>query len=385
MRSIRHMCAALTDRILLALPQRRTQDGFAFLIHPRDITDVYRKYPQLKIFPEWVTRFIISHLWPITVSEITGVKDAQTGSPIRGWIISCALTADMLMADREAASAHIIRAAKLAERRGARILGLGALTASLTRGGKDILPHIRGSVTTGRLFTTKIVTDIAGDAVDMLGIDRAEAEVAIMGAAGSIGSGCAQLLAYRGFKNINLVDLRQTGERLDRLRQLVRLINPHATVGIHNTPEALKTADVIIAVTNRPDSVIRSEHVRPGAVIVDDAQPSDVAPDVFLRDDALVLEGGVVHAPEIDVHVNMGLQHKEDIYSCLAEVILLASKGHFGHYSVGEIFELDMERLSELSTLSESYGFRRGEFQNYKTVYGTEDVVRVRQARDTVR
>ena len=374
--------SACKDWYLQTFPRRELGYGFAFLVHPRDLRDVYRKFPFLKLLPVCAAKFLLKRAWPITVSRISGVQRQENGAPVPGWIVSTVWTADMLTADREGAKEHVIRAARLAEARGARLIGLGGLTASLTNGGKILLPHLRGSLTTGRVYTAKNVTDIACDAMELLRMDTS-AQISIVGAAGSIGSAVAQLLVARGFGNIALIDVGKRDAHLERLTALLMSRMPNARITAHHTLDILKKSDVIIAATNRAEALIRSEHVRPGTVIVDDAQPSDVDAEVReRRDDVLVLQGGVVHAPNIDVHFNIGLQHREDIYSCLAEAILLASAGHEGHHAVGEIFELDMEGVQRLSDLADAYGFRRGEFQNSSKVYTVEEVDKVIAARE---
>ena len=382
MRTLTLIGSAFKDLYLQLFPRRKPGCGFAFLVHPRDLRDVYRKFPFLKLLPIPAARFLLRHAWPVMVSRISGVHLKDAGEPVPGWIISTVWTADMLMADREGAKKHLILAARLAEERGARLIGLGGLTASLTNGGKILLPHLRGSLTTGRVYTAKNVTDIACNAMELLRMD-AGAQISIVGAAGSIGSAVAQLLAARGFGNIALIDVGKRDAHLERLTRLLKTRLPGAHITTHHTLDVLKKSDVIIAATNRAEALIRSEHVRPGTVIVDDAQPSDVDAEVREnRPDVLVLQGGVVHAPGIDVHFNIGLQHREDIYSCLAEAVLLASAGHEGHHAVGEIFELDMEGVKVLSDLADEYGFRRGEFQNSSKVYTIEEIDKVIEARE---
>ena len=98
---------------------------------------------------------------------------------------------------------------------------------------------------------------------------------------------------------------------------------------------------------------------------MDDAQPSDVDPSVVEhRSDVLVLEGGVVHAPHINTHFNMGLKHREDIFSCLAETILLAQARDYTQRPLGPQHDFDFDELKKLDEYARASGFRRGVFQN---------------------
>ena len=42
---------------------------------------------------------------------------------------------------------------------------------------------------------------------------------------------------------------------------------------------SIKEAEFIITATNAPEAVVTSEDLKSGAVIIDDAQPSDVSPE----------------------------------------------------------------------------------------------------------
>ena len=56
--------------------------GFAFLVHARDINDIYRKYPLLKIFPDRFVELFAEHMWPVVVSEATGLKSLKSGEEV---------------------------------------------------------------------------------------------------------------------------------------------------------------------------------------------------------------------------------------------------------------------------------------------------------------
>lgn len=372
---------ALRDLVLqtLCCPPRATS-GFAFVVHPRDLRHVYDKYPFLARFPEQVSYWLLRRLWPVTVCRVTGPSDHQ-GRPLEGWIISCAWTADMLLADRDGARNQVRRAVRLAEARGAGYVGLGALTASLTNRGREIAAGTHALITNGRLFTSKIVADTARDAADAVGLPRT-ARVAIVGAGGSIGSGTAQLLAAHGFRGFDLIDLGDRRDTVATLAQLLQSRHDGITVRTSTDLSSLRDADVIVTATNRSDSLIRSEHVKSGAIIVDDAYPSDVDPEILEhRPDVLVLLAGVVSAPGVDLPFAIGVHGPAEVYSCIAEVILLAADGARRAPSLASGIILDMAELAKLEELARIYGFRRGSFQNAKRMCTAEDIVRVATAK----
>ncbi len=218
MQTIKLTIQAISDLIIRLSPKFKKSDGYAFLVHPRDTKDVIIKYPFLKNFSDKSIKTFLKNFWPVTVSEIEGLVNEE-GQNIKGWVISCPITADQMLHDRELAKKFIIKTAKLAEKKGAKIIGLGALTASLTRGGLDIEKEVNCKITTGKIFTAKIVTDTLIDALDRLGVKSKDIKISVLGAAGSIGSASAQILAKKGFNNINLVDLSDKYEKTEKLNK----------------------------------------------------------------------------------------------------------------------------------------------------------------------
>src|SRR5580765_5517348 len=85
------LITALRDLFILWSPtfiaRMLIQKGdFAFLIHPRDLSDVARKYPIFShLPPEWVESFT-RYLWPIVGSRITGLQSSKTGESKTGYI-----------------------------------------------------------------------------------------------------------------------------------------------------------------------------------------------------------------------------------------------------------------------------------------------------------
>lgn len=287
---------------------------FAFLVHPRDAKDVDHYIPLSRFIPSWLKEKISYHLWPIVVSEITGLKD-KDGKELLGCIIACPMTAGQLMKHRDKARCEIIKAAKLAKSLGVKIIGLGALLSSLSRGGLDITEKVESvGVTTGHGLTVHIVAQHVLKAVEALDIDLSKSTIAVVGAAGSIGSGSISLLTENNFKEVILLDVKRKNDAVQGLRTKLLSANGKNNITTSNQMNDLKRADIIITATNAPETLVLSEHLKPGVVIVDDAQPTDIDEEVFKsRDDVLVLEGGVVNAPGIDCHYKLGLKEKGDI------------------------------------------------------------------------
>lgn len=345
-----------------------------FLVHARNHRDLIRKFPLLRYLPTRIIDWIAVTLPPIIVSKITGLTTKE-GGPIEGYIIGITITAHQMIENREKATKKIIQACKYAEKKGVGIIGLGALTASFSKGGLDILPHVKElGVTTGRAYTTKTVTDYVKFCVEEFGYSKASVKIAIVGAGGSVGSSCAKLLAAWGIRNMLFIDLPKRAEHLKNSvenLQSVHLSRQNLQQGqasdimniqISHAISDIKGWDIIITATSSPEALLHTEDLDPGTIIVNDAQPSDVPKEVIKgRDDVLVIEGGVIHTPGIRCNFNLGLVDREDTFCCLGEVLVLARNEKFDHFATGELQE---HLVSEIEEMSQGMGFSISKFQN---------------------
>ena len=96
--------------------------------------------------------------------------------------------------------------------------------------------------------------------------------------------------------------------------------------------------------------------------MIDDAQPSDVAPEVLKRPDILVIEAGVVNTPHIDNHFNFNLKNKHDNFCCMAELLILASHEWSSHYVINRA---SIEQVDEIVELAKPLKFQPAHFQNF--------------------
>lgn len=346
----------------------------AFIVHPRTEEDTIKKFPFLRILPISLVRLIMKHFWVVRVAPIhVGEKRNE------GIVLSIPLTAKQMLDDRPRAVRFIKQAYAYAHKQGASVVGLGALTASLTHGGT----LLNGSehtprITTGRLFTSLNVATLVHRGVTALGLDKKNIVVSVVGAAGSIGSAAAQILSFWGYNNLLLIDLSNKKERMEEIASYIKEHNRLATVTISDAISDVKGTQVIVTATSKEGALITSEHVSPGVIIVDDAQPSDVEEELLMRDDLLILSGGAVRTPHVKIPFDMGLKDSSTIYSCLAEALLLNEMKHVRGSSLGEFRKIDMDTVQELSVVAKEFSFESGVFQNNKRVYSDSDVEHIR-------
>ncbi|GAB1470675.1 polysaccharide biosynthesis protein [Chloroflexota bacterium] len=339
-------------------------DTFAFIIHPVDPKrDVSRKFPLLgKLLTEKQIDFFSTFFPPVYISEIEGITSQATGKEIKGWFLACPYTPRrMMQLPERTVYRKIVQTGRAAEKLGAQILGLGAFTSVVGDAGVTIAQQLEIPVTTGDSYTVMMAVQAIREAAKVMDITMADATVAIVGATGSIGRVCAELLAGEAARTLLIARDEQKLEALrDRLKVQVR-----SELVISTKMDVLKEAQLILTVTSAIHDVIHPEHLQPGSVVCDVARPRDVSAMVAaVRDDILVFDGGMVDVPgPVDFHFNFGFPEGK-AYACMAETIALALEGRFEDYTVGK--DLSLERVREITAIAERHGFRMSGFRSFE-------------------
>ncbi|MGC8855311.1 MAG: shikimate dehydrogenase [Anaerolineae bacterium] len=352
-------------------------DTFAFVIHPIDPKrDVRRKYPFLgRVLSERQIDFFSTFFPPVYISEITGITSAATGKEIKGWFVACPFTPRRMMELPEwTVYRKIIQTGRLAERLGARILGLGAFTSVVGDAGVTIARSLDIPVTTGDSYTVAVAVQAMQEAARRMEIPMKEATVAVVGATGAIGRVCAELLAGEAAR---LLLIARDMDRLEALRDRLR-VRGEAEVILSTKMDSLAEAQLILTVTSAVHDVIRPEHLLPGSVVCDVARPRDVSALVAAkRDDVLVIDGGMVDVPgPVDFHFNFGFPPGK-AYACMAETMALALEGRFEDYTVGK--EITLERVREITMIAEKHGFRLSGFRSFEKEVSEAQIETVRR------
>jgi len=357
---------------------------FAFIIHPIDPKrDVSRKFPLLG---KWLTvqqiNFFSTFFPPVYISEITGIRSSATGAEIKGWFVACPYTPQrMLELPERTVYRKIVQTGKLAEKLGAQILGLGAFTSVVGDAGQTISKGLSIPVTTGDSYTVAVAVDAVREAARLMEIPLKTATAAVVGATGSIGAVAAELIA-REVRKLWLIGRRTAA--LEALRDRLSDRAP-AEVQIATDLRGLSEADLILTVTSAVDTVIEPEHLKPGAVVCDVARPRDVSAKVAaMRDDVLVIEGGMVEVPGDAVHFNFNFGFPPRMaFACMAETMTLALEGRLESYTLGK--SLTVTQVEEIAHLCARHGFKLGGFRSFEKAVTPEQIERVKQAARTAR
>ncbi|MCS6993237.1 MAG: hypothetical protein N2117_00765 [Anaerolineales bacterium] len=352
-------------------------DTFAFIIHPIDPKrDVSRKYPLLgKLLTEQQINFFSTFFPPVYVSEIEGIVSQATGKEIKGWFVACPYTPKrMLELPEKTVYRKIIETGHLAERLGAKILGLGAFTSVIGDAGLTVARALDIPVTTGDAYTIAIAVESIKKAAEIMDIPLASACAAVVGATGSIGKVCTELLADE------VGELYLIGRRTEALEALRERLQPASKAQLHTSTsmETLRRAQLILTVTSALHDVIHPENLMPGAVVCDVARPRDVSAMVAAaRNDILVIDGGMVDVPgPVDFHFNFGFPPGKS-YACMAETMALALEGRFEDYTLGK--EISRARVEEITQIAAKHGFRLSGFRSFERAVTPEQIEAVRR------
>jgi fatty aldehyde-generating acyl-ACP reductase len=360
-------------------------DTFAFIIHPIDPKrDVSRKFPFLgRILNEKQIDFFSTYFPPVYISEITGITSEATGKEIKGWFIACPYTPRRMMElPEQTVYRKITQTGRLAEKLGAQILGLGAFTSVVGDAGITIAKALDVPVTTGDSYTVTVAVDAIREAAQAMEIPLNTATAAVVGATGTIGQVCAELLAD-DVERLYLIGRRQEAleELSDRLTVQARTLRPglaQAELIVSTKLDVLADAQLILTVTSAIHDVIRPEFLLPGSVVCDVARPRDVSAMVAAtRDDILVIDGGMVDVPgPADFHFNFGFPPGR-AYACMAETIALALEGRFEDYTLGK--HLTRERVEEIDAMAKKHGFRLSGFRSFEREVTLQQIEAVRR------
>src|SRR5574341_1220318 len=360
---------------------------FAFVIHPLSVRFIHtHKWLRwTRYLPDDLVEAAAAYFPPIYLSRIRGAQSPTTGQRVEGILISLGATPRQMMQHGERFTyERLHQAARMAERLGARIMGLGAFTSVVGDAGITVAHEADIAITSGNSLTVATTLEAAKQAVLKMGAtDLTRGKAMVVGATGSIGSVCARLLAQAIF-DVVLVSIEP--EKLIELKRRILAETPGAHVTIATRADGvIGDCDLIVTATSAfGQRVIDITQCKPGAVICDVARPCDIGEaEAALRPDVLVIESGEVLIPgDVDFGYDIGLPPKTS-YACLAETCLLAMEGRFEDYTLGR--NIEIERVKEIYRLFKKHRFQLAGLRSFGKYLTDEDVVRKRALAEQLR
>lgn len=357
-------------------PRNPNPGRFAFLIHPLRIHDFARKYPLTMRLPAaWVEQ-AFKWIPPRVISHITGIQSA-TGARAEGWFVALPLTPRTLMnSPLPFVYRRLIQAGRVAEAQGARVFGLGAFTKIVGDRGLTVAQNLNIAVTTGNSYTAATAVEGALLAAGRMGIVPANTVAAVIGATGSIGAVCSEILAPSVGR---LVLVARTRETLEALAARLRPSSRADVTVLTDVQAAVTQADIVLTVSAATDVLIQPEDLRPGAVVCDVARPRNVSRLVHQRrDDVLVIDGGVIEVPgEVDFGFDFGFPPRM-CEACMAETIILALERRYENFTLGK--DITLTQVEEIAALARKHGFKLAGFRRFERAISDAEVERIREA-----
>jgi len=410
-------------------PSRENKEGrFAFLCHPLDLDNYYEFDESLASLTtdklQQLAELGSDILDPFVIGR-TKVESPAGYTAYGEFIALPHTTKEILEFTPEEALKELDKALEIAQQRGARLVGLGAYTSVVSRGGTLLQGHFL-PLTTGNSYTVVSGAEAIKLAAQRFSLDLAQCTAAIIGATGSIGRLMAILLAEEVKRIVLIGNPRHPQASLRRLRRVAEDICLHLSDQVRagwippvgslgadllkmklsdiNSPreewaeivdelirsdkfiltsnpnQGISMAQVVVTATSSVEELVKPEWVTPGAIICDISKPSNVNPELQkVRPDVLVIDGGVVALPgRPSLGWNFGFEPGL-AYACMAETMLLALEHHYTDMSLGS--DLRLDNMIYLRQLAKKHGFELARLRSFDRPLSEEDWEKVLEER----
>ncbi|MHA1829752.1 MAG: hypothetical protein ACTSX6_14020 [Candidatus Heimdallarchaeaceae archaeon] len=351
---------------------------FVFLIHPRDVKDVGRRFPGNIVGEKLGMWLLPKRITEWTLPKLKGrcgytiCSRFKVYGRVEGILLAVLLTARQIVTlSPRIVRKRILEAVMFAQDKlHAEVIGLGELISSITEKGKWLTrqPGIKVAITHGDSYAVGVAME-AIERMISLGWINSNSVVGIVGAYGLIGSALSKILC----KHFSLILLGRNKVRLTRLAKEIRRINPTAEIFLSVRLADLRKADLVITATSAPDAILRSQFLKFGAVIYDIAQPINVGPELLKqRPDIIRVDGDLVEINGIDLRFEMG-PPKGTTFACLVETIIQTLDNEKENH-VGDI---SLDYVGRIRDRAKKYGFFHAPFTCFGEPLPGEEIQKV--------
>jgi predicted amino acid dehydrogenase len=357
---------------------------FCFIVHPLSLEDLIRYEPSAKGKGPAIIRKIMEWMPSWAAAHVTGVRTPD-GRETEGWFVSASLFPEQILEfPREEVYKRIVRAIEIGTELGAEIAGLGAFTGVVGDGGVTIAERSPIPVTTGNSLTIAAGIQSLFRGADEMGIDPKESTAVVVGATGSIGSTCVQLIAPK-VKHVVLVARNNT--RLSKFHDSIKDSLPCTSSYTTDISEAVRQGQLILTATSSTQDVIQPEDLQTGAVVCELSLPHDVSRRVAEeRPDVLVTEGGNMLLPgnphfervrEPGQEFDLNLPPRTAL-ACMSETMVLALENRLECYTLGRGIEL--QKVIDIQAMADRCGFKLADMRAFDTAITPEKIAATRRA-----
>ena len=354
---------------------------FAFINHFLDLHLLYEHlwFPGIRRFPPRALKSLIARLPPYRYMQIGPIR-SRIGMEALGIGVLCPfLPEHFVTIDGHRVFKKIVEAVHIAERFGAKIVGLGGFTSVFGDEGVEVSKHVQIAVTSGNTYTAALSVEGLLKAAELMGVNISESRIAIIGATGDIGSICAKILAK---KSGEIVLAARNENRLNDFANDLRRVTTTSVVVTKYVRDAVKGSDLILTAASAITTVLEEGDLKPGSIVCDVGYPANVGRDLRRRrPDILIFEGGLAtwdFCDELPQREKMeNFSPRGTIHGCLAETILLTLEEKFENFSLGR-GHINEDFIRQILELARRHGFKLAPFHYGKKCYSQEDIIRIK-------
>lgn len=358
---------------------------FCFVIHPLSLEDVARYEPGAAGKGAPIIRKILEWMPAWAAVHVTGVQTPD-GRETEGWFVSAALLPEQMMEmPREEVYKRIVRAIEIGAELGAQVAGLGAFTGVVGDGGITVAERSPIPVTTGNSLTIAAGIQSLFRGAREMEIDPSQSTAVVVGATGSIGGACVQLIAPR-VKHVILVARNNT--RLAKFHEQIKNSLPCESSYTTDISDAVQRSQLILTATSSTQDVIEPEDLQTGAVVCELSLPHDVSRRVAVeRPDVLVTEGGNMVVPganprfervrEPGTEFDLNLPPRTAL-ACMSETMVLALERRFECYTLGR--GIDLQKVIDIERMATECGFTLADMRAFDAAITPEKIQATRDA-----
>lgn len=341
---------------------RPTYNGpldFLFVVHPRSHAEKRKPFPLMRGLDEQRIASLIPSCAILSPIEVR-VGDRL----LRGELVSIPHSPDEMLAQLPEARDAVVQIFDYAAYRQTTMIGLGALIPSITRHGR-FLSKARPDVpfTTGHGFTALTIARMVEEIESEIGD---QGVVAVIGAAGSTGRAALRcMFKRRPLRRILAVDVAIQLNKIPQIQGWNPKVHQYTSF-----KEDIKEAAIVVCVTNATGSILAAEDLGPNTVVLDDAQPENVAESVLTSRPDIRIVKCLARIPSLSCPFDMGLftpnnLDEEVSFTCLAETILLAADSYPSSFVVGDPTD---DQFDHLDTLAARYRISPASFFSFPSI-----------------
>ena len=320
---------------------------FAYIVTPVTIKELKNYRPSIRILPDFLIKPFLNRLSAIKVLSMKKIK-AIKGREIEGFLIITPLIGREL--SEESALDKIISAGQLAQRLGAKIIGLdGRASQFINNASPYALKNLKLPVTTGNALTAWSVVEQVYRIAKIKKIDLRKSKIAIINSANPIGCLCSKKLSDYASR---IIISDKDKNKLEKLKETILPLNPVEVQIEEDGQMAANKADVII---NTDNTALNIAELNSNAIlcsIYPGNNPQDLEKP---RRDITFLKAGLVKLPFPDkFYSDFGLP-RGIVSTSMAETMLLTLEEKIVSYSFGD--NINVDKLEEIADIAVQHGF----------------------------